>query len=174
MTMKLTLSTYRKKGINAYLKVGDNYLYGKPATPQDAENAYKNKLHTVEIDLSTLPDGYYSYKEAGGADFNKSRYGWIKVIGGEIEDSGLGDPPLNLKLLPPLPALTGSDKQIAWAEKIRFDAMRWNYKHGWEFGEKDIAILPTEAKWWIDNRESAHSKVARLIGFDLSMAPFMD
>lgn len=167
----LKLSSYRKKGINAYLKGvdSDQYLYGSPATPEDQQQAYKSKLHTISIDLSQLVDGMYVYKEAGGADFNKIRYGWIKIKAGEIIDEGQGNPPpQTLNQYPELPELLGSPKQIAWAEKIRLEALDWNYKHGFEFIDSDISKLPPSAKWWIDNRSNAHDKVAEIIGFHLT------
>lgn len=80
----------------------------------------------------------------------------------------------------PLPALTGSEKQIAWAESIRRDAIAGfeRLKLGWQptaqaivglvndprFGEIDLLLksesaalkAQTSAKWWIDNREIDH------------------
>lgn len=90
---RILLETYRKKGINAYLApcLKDDkpdtakVMYGKPVEGQE-QWAYRGKRHTVEIDLSKLPDGKYVYKEAGGADYNKSIYGWIIVKEGLITE----------------------------------------------------------------------------------------
>lgn len=51
-----------------------------------------------------------------------------------------------------LPALTGSDKQIAWAAEIR-DTAIWRAK-GTARAEKvaEAAQKQTRAAWWIDNR----------------------
>ena len=54
--------------------------------------------------------------------------------------------------------LTGSNKQIEWAKSIRdkaFSAM-WNEGFYCDQAEQEKAFgsLPTEAKWWIDNRKS--------------------
>lgn len=51
-----------------------------------------------------------------------------------------------------LPALTGSDKQIAWAADIRERALRLLAP------ERAQQLRPeTSAKWWIDNRNSLGS-----------------
>lgn len=51
-----------------------------------------------------------------------------------------------------LPALTGSDKQIAWAAAIRERALRLVSP------ECAAKVRPeTSAKWWIDNRNSLES-----------------
>jgi hypothetical protein len=91
--MFIELNTYRKKGINAYLVATDakgkalsheRMMYGKPKKGQE-DAAHKSKKHTVQIRVDNLPDGRYIYKEAGGADYNKARYGEIILKGGEIE-----------------------------------------------------------------------------------------
>lgn len=94
--MRIKLETYRSKGLNAYLAPVENgkantvkAIYGKPVEGQK-DKAHKSKRHTVEIDISKLADGIYQYKEAGGADFNKARYGWIQIQGGEIVSEGEG------------------------------------------------------------------------------------
>lgn len=94
----LELTTYRKKGINAYLAPAVNgkpdtakALYGKPK-PGDEDKAHKGKCHTIQIELSAVPDGVYIWKEAGGADNNKAKYGWIQIVGGEIIEQGEGEP----------------------------------------------------------------------------------
>lgn len=89
----IELETYRKKNINAYLTPMDandktdmsKNLYGEPMPGQE-DAAHKGKRHTVRVRIDDLSDGKYQYKEAGGADFNKSRYGWIRLEGGQIVD----------------------------------------------------------------------------------------
>lgn len=87
----IELETYRKKGINAYLvKEGLTYehnMYGE-ALPGQEDAAHKGKKHTVRVRIDILPDGRYKYKEAGGASFTKSRYGWILLKDGGIIDEG--------------------------------------------------------------------------------------
>jgi|GEM_PF-4880288 len=89
----IELETYRAKGLNAYLSPIDGSgnidhtrnVYGTPVEGHE-ERAYKGKRHTVKVRIDHLPDGHYQYKEAGGASFNKSRYGWITIKDGEIID----------------------------------------------------------------------------------------
>jgi hypothetical protein len=93
----LELETYRSKGINAYLApvpVGANgkadtnrAMFGSPLPGQE-DKAHRSKRHTVRVRIDNLPDGKYAYKEAGGADYNKSTYGWIVIKNGEIVDEG--------------------------------------------------------------------------------------
>jgi hypothetical protein len=92
MEQFIELDTYRKKGINAYLVATDesgkalsyvHNMYGKPKAGQE-DAAHKSKKHTILVRIDNLPDGNYIYKEAGGADFNKSRYGTITIKNGEI------------------------------------------------------------------------------------------
>lgn len=89
--MYIELDTYRKKGINAYLvREGlgfEHNIYGEPLPGQE-DLAHKGKKHTVKVRIDDLEDGKYKYKEAGGADFNKSKYGWIQLKDGEIIDQG--------------------------------------------------------------------------------------
>ena len=84
--------SYRSKGLNAYIAPikanGEADLnqanYGKPKTEADQAKAHRHKRHTVVVDESQLADGYYVWKEAGGADFNKASYGWLEVRSGKI------------------------------------------------------------------------------------------
>ncbi|KAM3093199.1 hypothetical protein ACKFKF_29690 [Phormidesmis sp. 146-12] len=88
----MELTSNRSKGLNAYLAPikpdgkADLTLamYGTPKTDADEDKAHRSKRHTVVIDEATLADGYYQYKEAGGADFNKARYGWLEIKSGKI------------------------------------------------------------------------------------------
>lgn len=88
----IQLETYRRKNINAYLAPEVNgkadtskARYGNPVAGQE-DAAHRSKRHTVEVRIDDLPDGKYIYKEAGGADYNKSVYGWIVLKGGEVVD----------------------------------------------------------------------------------------
>lgn len=146
----MELKSYRKKGINAYLILDgapmEKAIYGSPASEEDKEKSHKSKLHTVIIDESGLPDGTYRYKEAGGAAFNKSRYGWVKIESGEITDEGEGTPPPASSEF--MPELEGTDRQVSWATDIRAKAAA---KHGAKISSH--VATQTTAKWWIDNRE---------------------
>lgn len=51
-----------------------------------------------------------------------------------------------------LPALTGSEKQVSWAEKIRVEQLAKLRKADPDAVSKFSAII--EAKWWIDNRST--------------------
>jgi len=64
--------------------------------------------------------------------------------------------------LPPMPSLTGSDKQIAWAETIRANLaceMRDIVDRAPEATRDqaqacyDHVVAHTDASWWIDNRD---------------------
>lgn len=69
-----------------------------------------------------------------------------------------------------LPPLTGTEKQVAWAEVLRqqliaaFD-MYLDFKHKLGKGDpklraaiEHIKATRTEARWWIDNRELVHRR----------------
>lgn len=72
-----------------------------------------------------------------------------------------------------LPALTGTEKQVAWATTIRQAALDGALLHaagGTASNLNDkgralivavIAKMPAEAKWWIDNRDDAEISVRR-------------
>ena len=51
-----------------------------------------------------------------------------------------------------LPALTGSEKQVAWAEKIRRERLAAAFRKDPEAAKRHIERV--EAKWWIDNRSA--------------------
>lgn len=96
----IELVSYRSKGINAYLCPVINgkadYTqadYGKPTCDEEQERAHRSKKHTVKIRYDHLPTGLYQWKEAGGADNNKARYGWMKIVKGECIAEGEGYPP---------------------------------------------------------------------------------
>lgn len=60
--------------------------------------------------------------------------------------------------------LQGSEKQIAWAEKIRAEYIDLLRKL---FGNPDaveaVVMLETSAAWWIDNRGNGERDVLKLI-----------
>ena len=91
----IELQTYRNKGLNAYLAPVINgkpdynqNLYGEPIDDDAKNKAYRGKKHIIRVRIDNLPDGEYAWKEAGGADGNKARYGWIKIQSGEIIEEG--------------------------------------------------------------------------------------
>lgn len=143
----LTLHTYRRKSINAYLVLEgtQKFLFGKPIDG-DSDKAHAGKLHQVCFDLGSLDNGIYLYQCAGGADFNKVVKGWIKIVSGEVVDEGEGKPPSHSALF--MPELIGTPKQVAWAESIRSKAVA---KHGAKTA--GTVAKRTDAKWWIDNRD---------------------
>ena len=63
-------------------------------------------------------------------------------------------------------ALTGSEKQVAWAQTIRQGIYEDIIKHN-TIVDADVAVkilnLETTAKWWIDNRDDHRSAVVRTI-----------
>jgi hypothetical protein len=72
-----------------------------------------------------------------------------------------------------MPALTGSDKSIAWGQTCRHIVMSGAYSHhvlAGEMTEEDWAVrfeaaarTVTAASWWIDNRDSGPADVAELL-----------
>ena len=72
-----------------------------------------------------------------------------------------------------LPQLTGSEKQIAWAEKIRIVKYELAQDHVKNFTSKGIETYDklfsvAEAKFWIDNRDKGYKELMTLVA---SMAP---
>lgn len=57
-----------------------------------------------------------------------------------------------------LPALTGSEKQITWAETIRIERLAVLHRANPKAVADFVAII--EAKWWIDNRTADLRKIA--------------
>ena len=153
--MKLALTHYGRKGIYAYicpLTIEGScvrrgaFINGSP-TEKDRSRFHKGQSATVEIDLAKQPDGLYEYKEASG---HKTSFGYIEVKSGEISrewetTSKMLDA---LSPVPELPPLEGSDRQVAWAEKIRLEAIRDGILPRW------AAAKTTLAKDWIDHREN--------------------
>lgn len=67
-----------------------------------------------------------------------------------------------------LPALTGSEKQIRWAESIRKEKMaaarEWLARHPGEQADKCLAWYGghASASWWIDHRDERPQRTAKL------------
>lgn len=67
-----------------------------------------------------------------------------------------------------LPALTGSEKQIRWAESIRQKKMaaarEWLSRHPGEQADKCLAWYGghASASWWIDHRDERPQRTAKL------------
>ncbi|MFA5305916.1 MAG: hypothetical protein WC365_00555 [Candidatus Babeliales bacterium] len=72
-----------------------------------------------------------------------------------------------------LPELTGSEKQIGWATKIRFDKYEISKDYTSKMSPKGAEVYDrlfgtVEAKFWIDNRDKSFRELATLV---MSMAP---
>lgn len=151
----IELSTYRNAGINAYLvKEGEDYthnMYGKPATEEDQQRAYRSKSHTVKVRIDNLEDGIYRFVEAGGSTGKKAIKGYLRIVSGEIIEESENLASLIVgENADSLPELQGSQKQINWAFQIREKAIAKFKEAG-----RDIPITlsqTVDAKWFIDNR----------------------
>lgn len=164
-----TLETYRYKGINAYCAPcnasGEVDLakadYGKPVAGQE-DLANRQKRHEVIIEISG--NGYYCYKEVTPASSTVgAKYGWLIVEGGEVVEEFESKAKFVQYVTAQsfvLPELTGSSKQIAWAEKIRAEAIAATEKFGSLAEKNDLKLyasgLPTDSKSWIDAHIKAH------------------
>jgi hypothetical protein len=88
MEKYIQLTSYRIKGINAYLveegKTFHHNDYGTPIDEENQERAHRSKRHTVQVRIDNLPDGIYRFVEAGGADNTKLVKGYLKIANGEI------------------------------------------------------------------------------------------
>ena len=147
------LSSYRRKDINAYLikeSVGAYPIFGKPATEEDRQLAYRGKLHQIKIRIDHLPSGIYRKVEAGGADFNKLRREYILIKDGAVVAQSLDMADL-IELPKTLPTLVGTPKQVAWGENIRSRIISKAAKDGNPIPE--YVYTETSATWYIDNRE---------------------
>lgn len=71
-----------------------------------------------------------------------------------------------------LEKLTGTRKQIEWADSLRERAIEYIWKQGWhgtsESFREDARRLPTDAKWWIENRvqNSSHEAARRFLNLE--------
>lgn len=163
----LQLTSYRRKGINAYLEmvcggsdIMDNEFlvtkdYGRPSTPEDVSKAAQSKSHTVSINLSNKPDGVYKFKEACG---HKTRHGWIRVEDGQIVSEFESEAEsLKSEQSILLPELEGSEKQVAWAKKIRWSFIISTGEAISDWSRNSAAYECLEsaplAKSWIDSRD---------------------
>jgi hypothetical protein len=170
----LTLGTYRSKGINAYLVPlhglkfeATEIDFGRPATNQDKALAHKSKAHNVSFDMSLKADGYYRYKEASG---HKVLDGWILIQDGDItrgwdteEDYAVARANASV---PDLPALEGTERQVAWATKIRamvIVILGYEAIDNWaenSTGYQAIVALP-HSKDWIENNGGKPAAIAQ-------------
>ncbi|MFQ3615860.1 MAG: hypothetical protein SNJ57_09260 [Cyanobacteriota bacterium] len=71
-----------------------------------------------------------------------------------------------------LPPLTGSRKQVEWANTLRNKALWHVWNQGWhgdyaEF-QKDCNRLPVDSTWWIENRigNASHEAVRKFLGLE--------
>jgi len=149
--MKLSLQQYRKKGIIAYLVpvqvsgldiIRGEYINGTPVNDEQKWRDFQQKSAELEIDLDTVPDSLYEYKEARG---HKPTVGYLRIADGEIEEEWTDRESFLQDIVPPeagLPEIVGaSAKQVKYAESCRrrllaqgaeVDRDRW------------------EARYWID------------------------
>lgn len=71
-----------------------------------------------------------------------------------------------------LSKLTGSRKQIEWANQLRDRALKSIWEQGWYATEEsfaaDVKTLPNDASWWIENRiaNSTHEAARRFLGLE--------
>jgi hypothetical protein len=91
----------------------------------------------------------YNRREADNfEEYASKHYTVCKACHKKSEDDKAKEATVNI----PLVALTGSDKQIAWANDIRAKAvaniLRYNPKDAFF----NLINAKTEARWWIDNR----------------------
>lgn len=63
-----------------------------------------------------------------------------------------------------LPELTGSEKQVAWADKIRRERLAAASRNDPEVAKRFVG--QTDAKWWIDNRGANLARIVSPIGSD--------
>jgi hypothetical protein len=154
----LTLTTYGRKGNYAYLapisiKDGainrDNFINGNPPKEDkyNRQRVYQGKSGYVQIDTSKLNDGFYERKNAASQG-RKADIDYLEIKSGRVTREGLSKSDVIgiLAPVPKLPKLSGSDRQISWAEAIREKAIRAGLS-------PEKAATKTEAKFWIDNRE---------------------
>ena len=155
----LELESYRKKGINAYLSIlggsNESFDYGKPIDENAAQASYKNKIHTVVIDLKTKPDGKYIYKEASG---HRTKYGYLFIEEGDVLAEFDTEKELrDFRSAVILPELEGTEKQIIWAEGIRDKFIQAIGDRITNWGKDSAAYeglsRTCSAKTWIDNRD---------------------
>jgi hypothetical protein len=153
----LTLTTYGRKGNYAYLApVAVNngtlertaFINGAPPAddPANRQRVFAGKSGTVVIDLSKLKDGFYERKEGISAS-RKADFDFLEIRAGKVIQEGLSKADV-LNILAPtprMPDLSGSAKQISWAESIRDKAIRGGFP-------VDKAMAQTDSRFWIDNR----------------------
>jgi hypothetical protein len=145
---------------------------GVPLSPEDAKKAAKGIRHRVVIDTEPLGSGYFLVQDAGPSPKNRGRQQYIRITDGQITD--LWEDFIQFvsarcqREVPNLPLLTGTPAQVAWAGRIRAEAllriMDCNDR-AIEFptdSAGDLRYL-TSAHWWIENREEVVSEAMALI-----------
>jgi len=152
---KLQLTHYKKKGIYAYLCrltingssiVRGDFINGEPIDEgENKQRFYQGRSATVVFDLGKFPDGLYEYKEAVK---HKSRRGYLQISQGQIKEEWSSPEEMmdELKPVPELPDLLGTNKQVAWAETIREKAIRDGFP-------VEEACKITSASQWINSRK---------------------
>ena len=132
---------------------------GKPGYVAKIENGQKNFLTNRKADSFTTSakDVHYEISEDGIYEICDANFGgrkrnikFLKIENGEIVQESETLIALQVGDIE-LPELTGSAKQVSWAESIR-EKMIAKLK---EMGKEvpDWAFVRTEAKFWIDNRD---------------------
>ncbi len=158
----IRLTDYGRKGIHAYVcpievvkgsVVRGIFINGVGSTEADVQRLRKGQSCAVDICIDGL-NGFCEYKEANG---HKASYGYLRIEDGAVVEEWDSKNEMveaiagKLAGDQKLPALTGSEKQISWAETIR--AKRISALMGGSVTVlPDYVAIQTEAKWWIDNR----------------------
>jgi hypothetical protein len=141
LKFSLTISNMPARGKRGWVKKGEVFLR---ANQQDSHGASAQKL-TFELE-----DGIYEVQDANFGSSRTNHY-WLKVSNGEGVETEEPKPDLGVEL----PELEGSEKQIAWAEKIRAKAIGdclINFPKSFQSLAK-VCFVDTEEKagWWIEN-----------------------
>lgn len=139
--------------------VCDMRAAGKPGYVAKIENGQKSFLTNRKADSFTTSakEIHYEISEDGIYEICDANFGgrkrnikFIKVEDGEIAQEAEMLSALQVADIE-LPKLTGSVKQVSWAESIR-EKMVAKLK-GMGKGIPDWVFIRTEAKFWIDNRD---------------------
>lgn len=151
-TFELTVYNMPARDKRGWVKKGDTFLR---ATSQSSYGSSAQQL-TFELE-----DGLYEVQDANYGSSRTRRY-WLQVVNGEGVE--VEKPKVNLGLQ--LPELEGSEKQITWAQSIREKAIA-NLVKTQKPTELEViqcvleshSLLPTQAKWWIENRTTIDSSL---------------
>lgn len=140
----LTISNMPARGKKGWVKKGETFLRA------DSQNAYGASAQKLTFELE---DGIYEVQDANFGSSRTNHY-WLKVANGEGLEIEEPKPDLGIKL----PRLDGSEKQVAWAEKIREKVIGDCLKNIPEsiINLAEICFENTEEKaaWWIENSKS--------------------